>query len=357
MKNSQSLESMLSTFMQRVAAETNLLDARASVTMLQGDGSDRSFFRIRQEGSHYIGLVSPRKKLHGLEENDSYYLIGKHLLRRDIPVPQIHWADLREGFFLLEDFGDFHLQWHAVRRRTNRWKLYRLVLKLLVTFHQRAPRGFHADFCFDGSIYSPVFVYERELEYFRKAFLNTYLELDVGVEDLRDDFETLAAAAGVSTQASVMHRDFQSRNIMIKSGKLGLLDFQGVRFGPPAYDLASLLLDPYVELPYRLQEQLAGVYWTAARTFLPLSAGHFMDSFRAVRLCRNLQVLGAYGFLGCVKGKAQFLRYITRAWEQLEYCLRGGEGDRLPKLRKWVSTIQRHRWNRVGKSLHSKSFA
>lgn len=357
MNNSQPLESTLSTFMQRVAAETKLLDAGADVTMLQGDGSDRSFFRIRQEGSHYIGLVSPRKKLHGLDENDSYYLIGSHLLHRGIPVPRIHWADRREGFFLLEDFGDFHLQWHAVRRRTNRWKLYRHVLKLLVTFHQRAPHGFQADFCFDGSIYSPAFVYERELEYFRKAFLNTYLGLDVDTEALRDDFEALAAAAGVSTQDSVMHRDFQSRNIMMNSGKLGLLDFQGVRFGPPAYDLASLLLDPYVELPYRLQEQLVEVYWTAARTFLPLSAGHFMDSFRAVRLCRNLQVLGAYAFLGCVKGKGQFLRYIPRAWEQLEYCLRGGEGDRFPKLRKWVGTIQRHRWNRVGKSLHSKSFA
>jgi aminoglycoside/choline kinase family phosphotransferase len=144
---------------------------------------------------------------------------------------------------------------------------------------------------------------------------------------------------------------------MMNGSKLGLLDFQGVRFGPPAYDLASLLSDPYVALPYNMQKHLVEAYWLAARTFLPFSRRQFLASYRAVRLCRNLQVLGAYGFLGCVKGKTQFLRYIPRAWDQLEYCLLKGTGEQYPKLQKWVRAIHGHRRIWIGKSLRTKSFA
>jgi len=43
-----------------------------------------------------------------------------------------------------------------------------------------------------------------------------------------------------------MHRDFQSKNLMIKNEQIFVIDFQGARLGPPSYDLASLLFDPYV---------------------------------------------------------------------------------------------------------------
>ena len=93
-----------------------------------------------------------------------------------------------------------------------------------------------------------------------------------------------------------MHRDFQSRNLMVHQGRLWLIDFQGMRFGPPAYDLAALLIDPYVTLPESLQQGLIELYWSAAGSFLGGDCQGFRQHLQAVRLCRNLQVLGAYGF-------------------------------------------------------------
>ena len=75
------------------------------------------------------------------------------------------------------------------------------------------------------------------------------LGLEIDPDELRPDFEALAEAAGVVKSSLVFHRDFQSRNIMVCRAGLWLLDFQGMRFGPPAYDLASLLIDPYVSIP------------------------------------------------------------------------------------------------------------
>ena len=309
------------------------------VEPLFGDGSDRRFYRVRASRSSHVLLVSPRKTMGGVDENDSYHFIGEHLRKREIPVPRIYGADLARGLFVLEDLGDAHLQEQANRGGVSLEKLYRHVVKLLLVLHKGAPKGFTREFCFDAPVYDARFVYERELEYFRKAFLVGFLGYDIGEEDLRREFESLAEDAGVKDAHGVIHRDFQSRNIMVSGGKLRIIDFQGMRFGPPAYDLASVLVDPYVSLPMSLQEGLARLYWIGARKFLECSASRFRESYVSTRLCRNLQALGAYGFLGCVKGKTQFFQYIPGALKQLEVWLDGPCRNRCPRLRRIVAMI------------------
>lgn len=314
---------------------------KAQITALRGDASDRGFYRIRQHSAHFIGLISPRKEAVGLDENDSYFFIGRHLGKRRLPVPQILWADLKRGHFLLEDLGDYHLQSHVKRGCTDVGHLYRHAVRLLVRLHREAPRGFQAAFCFDTDRYTPPFVYHRELEYFRKSFLNNFFGMDIGAEDLRSDFENIAEQAGIHGQSQVMHRDFQSRNLMVHRQDLWILDFQGMRFGPPAYDLAALLLDPYVALPTSLQNRLLDYYWTGAGKFLRCSYHQFCASYEVVRLCRNLQILGAYGFLGITRGKREFLQYIPTAWQELCRWLKGPCRRRYPKLERTVAQAQR----------------
>ena len=50
------------------------------------------------------------------------------------------------------------------------------------------------------------------------------------------------------------HRDYHSRNLMLRGDRLFIIDFQDARLGPDTYDLASLLRDSYVDLP--------GPWWT-----------------------------------------------------------------------------------------------
>lgn len=311
-----------------------------AVTALQGDASDRKFFRIRQGTRCYIALLSPRKNLDGIDENDSYFHIGRHLRTRQLPAPHILWSDLDRGCFLLQDLGDCHLQTQVAMGRTSPQHAYRLAVKLLVRVHRLAPEGFQPHFCFDSVGYNPEFVYARELQYFRNAFLNGYLQLDVAEEELQRDFQDLAEAAGCDGRSLVMHRDFQSRNLMVWQNRLWVLDFQGMRFGPPAYDLASLLIDPYVALSRRLQEQMCRYYWTGAAGFLGGSYEQFLSTYQAVKLCRNLQVLAAYAFLAKVKGKTQFLQYIPPAWRLLDEWSHSRHSRRYPKLQRMVCAIR-----------------
>lgn len=277
-------------------------------------------------------LHSPGQISECVSENDSYLLIGDHLRKCTLPVPRIYMKDLRNGFFLMDDLGDYHLADHACRHRSSILPVYRRVVRLLLALHYRAPDGFDPSFCFDTAVYSPDFVYERELEYFREFFLNGCLALKIGEEELQKDFLRLSEAAGVRRISWVMHRDFQSRNIMICGGRLWIIDFQGMRFGPPLYDLASLLLDPYVQLPGHVQKELVKLYWLKARSFLEYSVDDFWHSYLILRLCRNLQVLGAYSKLGLVLGKKSFLNYIPYAWQQLRSLMARHFKETFPDL-------------------------
>ena len=332
-------DSELNSLVDRAKADGLFSDGLLEYQTIHPDGSDRRFYRLQQAKSRYVALISARKKSEGTDEVDSYLRIGNHLHSRHIPVPRIVWSDTDRGYFLLEDVGDIHLQRRAQTARVNLRTLYQWVLGLLIHLHRKAPEGFDADFCFDTAIYDPPFVYTRELEYFRNAFGVAYLGAELSREDLRSDFENLAEAAGAHKTSLVFHRDFQSRNIMIYGNTLKLLDFQGMRFGPPTYDLASLLLDPYVNLPLNVQESLVDIYWPAVKGLLDCSHSEFIESYKAVRLCRNLQALGAYGFLGVARGKKQFLQYIPRAWVQLHEWINGPCKGRYPKLQEWINAV------------------
>jgi hypothetical protein len=114
-----------------------------------------------------------------------------------------------------------------------------------------------------------------------------------------------------------------------------------MRFGPPAYDLASLLIDPYVNVPEWLEDRLVAGYWSFIGKFLGVSKGGFIRKFMAVRLARNMQILGAFGFLGLVKGKRKFLSYVPPAFERLYRYFRKSSSMRLPRIEKLVLTIRR----------------
>jgi hypothetical protein len=120
----------------------------------------------------------------------------------------------------------------------------------------------------------------------------------------------------------LVHRDFQSQNIMIRDEAAWLIDFQGMRPGLRQYDLASLLYDPYVELNSVERYDLLAAYQSTAEINDP----QFEEIFHLCALQRLMQALGAYGFLGHVKGKPEFLRHIPKALTSLREVLGHVEG-------------------------------
>jgi aminoglycoside/choline kinase family phosphotransferase len=140
-----------------------------------------------------------------------------------------------------------------------------------------------------------------------------------------------------------MHRDFQSRNIMVRDGCFYLIDFQGGRLGPPHYDLASLLIDPYVDLPPDLREALLDYFAARLSALGSIPPAEIRHAYRYCALSRNLQILGAYGFLTRRKGKPFFARYIPAAVRSLQANLSHFSAEEFPNLaRIAIETIPRY---------------
>jgi len=165
------------------------------------------------------------------------------------------------------------------------------------------------------------------------------LRLKIDFETFGGEFEVLAQRALDHPYTGLLHRDFQSRNILVKDGNYYFIDFQGARFGPLPYDLASLLIDPYVNLPRALQLKLLNYYVKRLSDFIAVDAGEFLDAYTYCAINRNLQILGAFAFLSRVKGKKDFETYIPPAVSSLKARL-GGIGQSVcPKLNGIIQSI------------------
>ncbi|MBW1710497.1 MAG: phosphotransferase [Deltaproteobacteria bacterium] len=303
--------------------------------LLCGDGSDRSFFRVRFRLDTALVVQGLNRA-----ENRSYELIGRHLWALEETGPKFMAVDQKQGLFLIEDLGDVSLQ-DFIRGcgASRRDEIYKRVISVMADLHYKGTRGFRAEWCFQTPAYDKALILEREAGYFTHRFLEGYLKITPPAPGLGLEFEALADAALKKTETVLMHRDFQSRNVMIKQEKPRLIDFQGARFGPPGYDLASLLYDPYVELSERFRKEMRGYYIQLRKAQPAFDEETCEAGYHFLAVCRLLQALGAFAFLSQVKGKALYLQYVPPAVRTLKKLLDRDEMFFLPELQRTVNIV------------------
>ncbi len=311
---------------------------------LKGDGSDRRWYRLTT-GCHSLIMAD-----HGIRNNkipsqtseaEAFIAIGRHLHQKGIPVPEIYLYDAFAGLVFLEDLGDCHLQ--QVIRRTNlpdqiiAW--YERVIDMMIQLSIRGYQNFDLSQTWQTTHYDKKLILEKECRYFIDAFTNNYLGQCICYDDFDDEFNALADSALKFAITGFMHRDMQSRNIMVKDEKVWFIDFQGGRIGPLQYDLASLLIDPYVALPVEIRSHLTDYAIQTLSSLMSIDPKKFKKCYYHCALARNLQILGAFGFLSKVKGKKDFIQYISPALQMLKNHLNASDGKSFYKLKKLVSTL------------------
>ena len=99
---------------------------------LAGDGSDRRFYRLLGSPTAVL-LFHPNPPGGEVNENDSYYHIGRHLKAQGVPVPEIYTYCREESWMLLEDLGDISLEAVITRQpqesQVRHWYQHRSHLK------------------------------------------------------------------------------------------------------------------------------------------------------------------------------------------------------------------------------------
>jgi N-acetylmuramate 1-kinase len=299
-------------------------------------GSDRRFFRVLAGAATCILMEYGAEK----EENQYYARIGEFLHGLGVQAPRVLAHDAVERLAWMEDLGPIDL--HALREKPwkERGRYYRETLEQAAILHEKG----YAVAREEGVPMMPGFgdkLYLWEREYFYKEFVGGACRLALTEADqaaLESELRPMAHHL-VEQPLELVHRDFQSQNIMIYQDKCHLIDFQGMRSGTGYYDLASLLLDPYVELSSGEREELLEHY-RGLRSGLP-GREEFMELFWAAGVQRLMQALGAYGFLGLKKERAAFLAHIPSALARL-----GEVVGKLPRLKRFPALLEQCRISR-----------
>ncbi len=293
---------------------------------LKGDGSDRKWYRLKTSTHSLVmadhGIRRP-EDMDGTSEIDAFIAIGRHLADKKIPVPEIFLFDPFSGLVFLEDLGNTSLQ-DIVLKNTDQDRvisLYKTVIDHLVRLSVYGASGFNPAWTYQSPCYDKSLIMEKECRYFTEAFLKSYLGMDILFEELEDELTILADAALEHGVNGFMHRDMQSKNILIKNGQCFFIDFQGGRTGPFQYDLASLLIDPYVALPDSVRSHLLDYAIEVFSSTIPVSRKACYAGYDCCAVTRNLQILGAFGFLSRHKKKTWFEQYIPEAVHTLKQNL------------------------------------
>ena len=323
--------------------ETRLLERTAEVLphLAGGDavpvekgGSARRFYRISARGQSSILVHDLGER----EENRHYAGLARFLSARGVPVPDVLAEDPSAGLLWLEDLGAEDLWSFRNARWEIRRPLYESALRGMASLHRIPPEapvkeGIPIQPSFDEALY------RWEQEYFAEHCLGGIFGVSEGMRASLLSCESMRMlAAGLATRPRVLvHRDFQSQNILVRSGESRFIDFQGMRPGLAQYDLASLLFDPYVTLSQEERAHLIGFH----HAMVPETAA--AESERLLWQCaaqRLMQALGAYGNLSLNLGKPQFRSHVAPALANLREVLTLLQpADRLKELEEMLEKL------------------
>ncbi len=302
-----------------------------------GGASSRRYFRFAHDGRRYVAMYVPDgatpEEIHkGATATRWPFLEVRDLLHeRGVTVPQLFAEDTARGWLLLEDLGDDTLANFLLRLPAEKPAIYTQAVTDLARAQRTlaelpagsivATRSFDAD------------LLRWEIDHFREWGLEARgVHLSPADRQVFDAIADRLATRIASWPRGFVHRDYQSRNLMVvadpddgSARRLVWIDFQDALLGPRVYDLVALLNDSYQEfdrafVEARLDEFAAVHGYDAAER---QSLGREFD---LVTVQRKLKDAGRFVFIDKVKGNPAFLQYVEPTVDKAR-----GAMDRLAK--------------------------
>jgi len=335
----------------RLLAAQGLPPEIQATQKMAGDGSDRQFYRFAAGELALLAVLPSASQPQGMAEARAANAMGRHFFAHGAAVPRIYGFAEECGLILFEDLGDTKLHDLVLQQGAAASEVdacYRQALSALAHLQTETREGFQPDWCWDTPRYDRALMLARESAYFQKAMCEDFLGMTDLPQGLGQEFVFLAERAMQEPADFILHRDFQSRNLMLCEGKIRIIDFQGARLGPLGYDPASLLIDPYAGLSLDRQQALLGWYLDALAAHIPLDRGRFIEGYYYMALQRNLQILGAFAFLSKNRGKQFFRQFITPAAATLHEHLAAPQGRDFSCLRVVVEQVRNFLENQNG---------
>ncbi|MEM7145158.1 MAG: phosphotransferase [Verrucomicrobiota bacterium] len=291
------------------------------------DGSDRQYFRVRAGSTEDNRSIVVMRYGTDRQENEAFVPLTEFLEEIDVACPSLLSHQQDERLVWLQDLGTHDLSSHNANDwETIRRPYYEAALREVIKIHQFSENDLRKNSPTLVDRLEPHFdasMYHWEQEYFFNNFATSLSAADQSTVRTAAENSVLKNLTEELARypRALIHRDFQSRNIKVIDGNIYFIDYQGMRFGLPEYDIASLIYDPYVSLSADQRETLIAYYCTllqdSSTPHLTLTDDDFRDRLAKCAIQRLMQALGAYGFLTYKKHKSHFLESVAPATANL----------------------------------------
>ena len=311
--------------------EAHYKNSNFKVFQLAGDASARRYFRILQRDP-----AEPKKEETAVlmvwepfDNVDDYPFLNVLQLFKEnnIPVPEVLSVSPEKGLLLLEDLGDLTLERKFWENQDQ--------VQVLGHYHKAIEHLLKIHFSCTSSpssssvAHSIKFDVEKllwEMNYGKRHLLESFCQLSLGnTAQVTLEKQYLSICETLAEQSKwVCHRDYHSRNLMLKWGELYVIDFQDARLGPLQYDLVSLLKDSYVDLKPEIREQLLLAYYNEAKNFSAVELDSYEDFQRLYELQsiqRCFKACGSFASFYNNRGDRRYLKYLPRTLKSVRASL------------------------------------
>lgn len=291
------------------------------IKKLKGDASYRSYFRIttQKDNMSYV-LMKWDPNLNNISEEATKSLnikehpfinITNYLKSIDIPVPEIFYSNIEEGVIILEDLGDTTLE--KKYSNNNDLELYIKAIDLLAKLKYNSKKNPDSRCIafsrkFDYDLY--MWEFAHFIEYGIEAKNNIkILEQD---RNLLNEYFSMISKELDAVSGTFTHRDYQSRNIMIKDDAFYIIDYQDALLSTPVYDIVALLRDSYIRFDNKTLDYFLDIYISKLKSLkFNIDESNFRRLFFLQTIQRKLKDGGRFVYIDRVKNNPSFLPYVS----------------------------------------------
>ena len=303
--------------------------SRIDCERLEGDASDRSYFRIspqRVAGQKNINsLIIMQLKEPVLDTETDFTRILKFLRGLALPTPELFFYDVRKGLLFLEDCGTKTLEDQLNAFPQEKTQLYRQAIELLVCMQSRATYSIDATcpaYNLKFDVKKLMWEFSFMLDNYVDRLCKTPLE-SIARKELVDAFTPICESLAAE-KLCFTHRDYHSRNLMFNQKGLILIDFQDARMGPCQYDLVSLLRDSYAQIDDVLTDELVDFYiqLKEREEGRKVDREKFGQVFDEMSIQRNLKAIGTFAYQSVKKNNNRYKGFIAPTLHYVRKALR-----------------------------------
>ena len=285
-------------------------DDSFKVFSLAGDASNRRYYRVVKDNQSWVLM-----RWEPFDPNNYPFLsVLNHFHQCGVRVPEVIAMSPQEGLVLLEDLGDLTLErkfWES-QSQEGSLDFYKMAIDQIYQIHYPA-----TDKKSDCSAFKIQFDTEKflwEMNYGKDNLVKGILKFSF-TEKVESEVQKIFTDICEKLHREpkrIAHRDYHSRNLMIKLDEMGVIDFQDARLGPIQYDLVSLFKDSYVDLNEQSTQVLMDYYLEKARPHLgkDFSREHFDYIYELQSIQRCFKACGSFASFFHLRQDRRYLKYL-----------------------------------------------